>query len=78
MVRASRLRAGRLYLECAIQHLYPMELSCDQLREEHEEGGRTSHLNPSVREFRPTRRAAIAAGDKIHRIAQVEANDTEH
>ena len=74
VVRASRLRAGRLYLEYAFQHLHAMELSCDQLREEHEEGRRMSHLNPSVREFRPTRRAAIAAADKIHRIAQVEAN----
>ena len=55
-----------------------MELSCDQLREEHEEGGRTSHLNPSAGEFRPTRRAVIAAADKIRRIAQGEANDTEH
>ena len=78
MVRAIRLRAGKSYLERAIQHLYPMELSCDQLREELEEGGRTSHLNPSAREFRPTRRAAIAAADKIRRIVQVEANDTEH
>ena len=77
-VRAIRLRAGRSFLERAIQHLYPMELSCDQLREEHQEGGRTSHLNPSAREFRPTRRAAIAAADKIRRNAQVEANDTEH
>ena len=78
VVRAIRLRAGRSYLERAIQHLYPMELSCDQLKEEHEEGGKTSHLNPRAREFHPTRRAAIAATDKIHRIAQVEANDTEH
>lgn len=30
MVRAIRLRAGRSYLEHAIQNLYPMELSCDQ------------------------------------------------
>ena len=77
VVRAIRLRARKSYLERAIQRLYPMELSCDQLREDHEEGGRTSHLNPSAREFRPTRRA-IAAADKIRRIAQVEANDTEH
>ena len=78
VVLAIRLRAGRLYLEHAIQHLYPMELSCDQRQEEHEEGGRMSHLNPSAREFRPTRRAAIAAADKIRRIAQVQANETEH
>ena len=65
------------YLEYTIQHLYPMELSCDQLREEHEEGGTTSHLFPSAREFRPSRRAAIAVADRIRLIAQVEANDTE-
>ena len=61
-----------------LSSIYPMELSCDQLREEQEEGGRTSHLNPSAREFRLTRRAVIAAADKIPRITQVEANDTEH
>ena len=70
--------AERSYLERAIQHLYPMKLSCDQLRGEHEEGERMSHLNPSAIEFRPLRRAAIAAADKICLIAQVEANDTEH
>ena len=77
VVRAIRLRAWRSYLERAIQHLYPMELSGDQPREEHEEG-RMSHLNLSAREFHPTRRAAIATADKIRRIAQVEANDTGH
>lgn len=59
VVRAIRLRAGRSYLERAIQHLYPLELSCDQQRGEHEEGGKTSHVNPSAREFRPTRRAEL-------------------
>ena len=28
-VRAVRLRAGKSYLEWAIQHLYPLELLCD-------------------------------------------------
>ena len=78
VVRAIMLKAERSYLERAIQHLYPMKLSCDQLREVHEEGERMSHLNPSAIEFRPLRRAAIAAADKICLIAQVEANDTEH
>ena len=31
VVRALRLRAGKSYLERAIQQLYPMELSCDRL-----------------------------------------------
>ena len=29
VVRGARLRAGKSYLERAIQHLCPMELSCD-------------------------------------------------
>ena len=29
VVRVARLRAGKSYLERAIQHLCPMELSCD-------------------------------------------------
>ena len=28
-VKTVRLRAGKSYLERAIQHLYPLELSCD-------------------------------------------------
>ena len=46
VVRAIRLRAGKSYLERAIQHLYPMELSCDQQREEQEERGEASQMNP--------------------------------
>ena len=28
--RAATLRAGKSYLERAVQHLYPLELRCDQ------------------------------------------------
>ena len=73
VVRAIRLRAGKSYLERAIQHLYPMELSCDQQREEQEERGEASQMNPCAREFRPQRRAAIAAADNIRRLAHMEA-----
>ena len=31
VVRAAQLRAGKSYLERAVQHLYPLELSCDQV-----------------------------------------------
>ena len=34
IVRAVRLRAGKSYLERTIQHLYPMELSCDRKKPE--------------------------------------------
>ena len=30
LVQAVQLRAGKSFLETAIQHLYPLELSCDR------------------------------------------------
>ena len=73
VVRAIRLRASKSYLECAIQHLYPMELSCEQQREEQKEGGGMSQLNPSAREFCPIRNAAIIAANNIRRLSHEEA-----
>jgi hypothetical protein len=73
VVRAIRLRAGKSYLERAIQHLYPMELSCDRQQEDEEEREEASQMNPCAKEFRPQRRAAIAAVDNIRRLARVEA-----
>ena len=73
VVRAVRLRAGRSYLERAVQHLFPMELSCDQEREQQREGGGNTQLNPRAREFRPVRRAAIVAAENIRCIADEEA-----
>ena len=32
-VRAVRLRAGKKHLERAVQQLYPLELSCDMLKD---------------------------------------------
>ena len=73
VVRAVRLRAGKSYLEQAIQHLYPMELSCDQQLEEQAGGRAAVQLNPGAREFRPTRRAAVVSAENIRRIADTEA-----
>ena len=28
-LRAVRVKTSKLYLECAVQHLYPLELNCD-------------------------------------------------
>ena len=63
VVKAVRLRAGKSYLERAIQHLYPMELSCDQQLEEQAGGRAAVKLNPDAREFRLTRRAAVVAAE---------------
>lgn len=73
VVRAVRLRAGKSYLERAVQHLFPMELSCDQEREQQQEGGGNTQLNPRAREFHPVRRAAVVAAVTIHHIADEEA-----
>ena len=72
VVRAIRLRAGK-YLERAVQHLYPIELSCDQQGEEQKEGGVVSILNASARESHPIRSAVIIAADSIRRLAGEEA-----
>ena len=69
VVRAVRLRAGKSYLERAVQHLFPSELSCDQEQRVREDPS----LNPRAREFRPVRRAAAVAAENIRLIAEEEA-----
>ena len=68
VVRAARLRAGRSYLERVIQHLCPMELSCD-VRDA--QASQPVQLNPRARVFTP-RRAAVAAAERIRAIAEEE------
>ena len=46
VVRAARLRAGKSFLERAIQQLCPMELSCDSYQERG-----VSVLDPTARQF---------------------------
>ena len=58
VVREARLRAGKSYLEHAIQHLCPMELLCDV------RGAPPHQLvqpNPRARDFTPRRAAVVAA-----------------
>ena len=66
VVRAVRLRAGRNQLERPIQHLYPLELSCDIER------NTKTKLNPEIPAFRPRRNAAEVAKVRISDIAEVE------
>ena len=62
IIRAAKLRAGKSYLERAVNHLYPLELSCDR--------SQPKQLNPVAPEFRPVRNAAAAAKLRIQDIAQ--------
>ena len=72
VVRGARLRAGKSYLERAIQHLCPMELSCD-VRET--PPSQPVQLNPRARDFTP-RRAAVVAAQRIRDIAEKEGEGT--
>jgi len=56
IVCGARLRAGRSHLERPIQHLFPLELSCDKENVKRD----TAPLNPTVSLFRPRRDAAVA------------------
>ena len=57
VVRAVRLRSGRNRLERAIQHLYPLEISCDITRDEEAEQLNPTHLDSKARAFVPKRKA---------------------
>ena len=65
VLRAPRLRAGKSFLERAIQQLCQMELSCDSYQERP-----VSVLDATVREFQPRRAAAAVAAQRIKDIAQ--------
>ena len=66
VVRAVRLRLRKSFLERPVQHLYPLELSCDRAVKDG-----SDPLNVHAREFRP-RAAAGAARQRIAEIARDE------
>ena len=65
-VRVVQVDTGKGQLERPIQHLYPLELSCDRER------GCPSVLNPQAEAFRPCRKATAVAGDDIRALALQE------
>ena len=56
----AKLRDGKSYLERPIQHLYPLEMSCDMTA-----GAPVRNLDSKAAVFRPTRDAAFAAKVRI-------------
>ena len=65
-IRAVKLRAGKAFLERPVQHLYPLELSCDSERPATE----SAKLNLEAPPFRPRRDAAVAAQLRIRDSAR--------
>ena len=66
IVRAVRLKTSHGTLERPVQHLYPMELTCDVTQ--------AVQLNPEAPSFgpRPRRDAAAAASLRVQQIADTE------
>ena len=63
IVRAAKLKTSKEILEPAVQHLYPLELTCSQL---------SSTLNPAAPEFnvRPKKDTATAAAARIQELSE--------
>ena len=61
---AVKLRAGKSYVERAVQHLYPFEISCDITPSTKE-----PPMNVNAEEFRPRRKAPEISGIRITDLA---------
>ena len=64
VVQGAKLRAGSGHIERPVNHLYPLELTCDRTPSTCQD-----QLNTNVPEFRPARAAAVAASVRILDIA---------
>ena len=69
VIRAARLRAGKSYMERPIQYFYPMELNCDMKKAKERQ---PSTLDANASQFRPKRKAAAVAAQRIQQIAEEE------
>ena len=65
VVRGAKLRTPKSVIEVPVQHLYPLELSCDMR-------AAPAPLNTTVVAFRPQRNAAVAARARIQELAQMD------
>lgn len=63
VVHAVKLHVGTMFLERLIQHLYPMELTCDRAPER---ATVPKPLNARAPASHPWRDAAVAANLRIH------------
>ena len=67
VIRGAKLRVGKNGIERPVQHLYPLELSCDK-----KVPANPVPLNPSAPTFRSRRDAAAAASLRIQDVAHFE------
>ena len=67
VVRGAKLCTPKSVTVRPVQHLYPLERTCDMAVET-----APAALNPTVPAFRPGRNAAVAAGARIQELAQMD------
>ena len=70
IVRGAKLKTGKSTLERAVQHLYPLELQCDDATVT-----RTTKLNANAREFRPRRDAAAIVTLRMRGQVEEESHE---
>ena len=73
MIRGARLRAGKSYIKSAMQHLFPMELSCDKNPVE----DIVTNVRQEKAVGRLLRDAAIKARERIANIARNELDELD-
>ena len=66
VVRAAKLRAGKSFLERPVQHLFPLDIACDNPVQMQN----TPDPNPKSRSSRSRRDAAVAAAFRIRDALQ--------
>ena len=72
VTRGAKLRSGKSVLERPIQHLYPLELSCDNSVQ-----NPPVPLNIEAQVFKPRRDAAEAARLRMQQITEDEHLNTD-
>jgi hypothetical protein len=77
VVRGAKVRTGKSVVEIAVQHLFPLELSCDKT--EVTEQVTPAKLNVKAPEFqpRPKRQAAVEAKDRITAVGIEEEEEED-
>lgn len=66
VIRSAKLQTGKSILERALQHMYPMELSCQR------EEDREPKFNLSTPESKPKRNAGVAAKIRVSEVTNYE------
>ena len=76
VTRAAKIRTGRTTLERAIQQLYPLELRCDNKRQDQIESGSEEFVDVENEEKRSPRNAAAIARLRLRDQAEEELSET--